>query len=75
MTNRDSRKAGPTNLAEPPRKAGLVIGSVDSEVISRLFVEIEKYDSRERAEAFAYLKRALNGTRSSLGAEAVYREG
>ena len=44
MTNRDSRRAGPTNLAELSRKTGLVIRSVDSEVISRLFVEIEKYD-------------------------------
>ena len=53
MTNRDSRKAGSTNLAELFRKTGLVIRSVDSEVISRLFVEIEKYDSRERAETLA----------------------
>ena len=53
MTNRDSRKAGPTNLAELSRKTGLVIRSVDSEVISRLFVEIEKYDSREQAETLA----------------------
>jgi len=72
MTNRDSRKAGPTNLAELSRKTGLVIRSVDSEVISKLFVEIEKYDSRERAETFAYLTRALNETRSSLGAEPTY---
>ncbi len=72
MTNRDSRKAGPTNLVELSRKTGLVIRSVDSEVISKLFVEIEKYDSRERAETFAYLKRALNKTRSSLGAEPTF---
>jgi len=72
MTNRDSRKAGSTNLAELSRKTGLVIRSVDSEVISRLVLEIEKYESRERAETFVYLKRALNETRSSLGAKPTY---
>ena len=32
------------------------------------------YDSHERAETFDYLKNALNETRASLGAEAIYRE-
>ncbi len=75
MSDRLSKQTSPADFAELSRKTGLVIRSVDSDVISSLFVEIEKYDSRERAETFAYLKRALNETRFSLGAEAAYGEG
>ena len=38
------------------------------------FDELAGYDSNERAETFNYLKRALNETRASLGAEAAYKE-
>ena len=46
-----------------------MIRSVDSDAVDSLFDELERYDSRERAETFESLKRALNKTRSSLGAE------
>jgi len=51
-----------------------MIRSVDSDAIDSLLYKLERYDSRERAETFEYLKRALNKTRLSLGAEAAYRE-
>ena len=38
------------------------------------FDKLAGYDSNERAETFNYLKRALNETRASLGAEAAYKE-
>jgi hypothetical protein len=62
------------DLAEVSRKTGLVVRSLDSAAVSRLFSELERYDAQERAETFSYLKRALNETRSSLGAEPIYRE-
>jgi hypothetical protein len=61
-------------LAELPRKAGLVVKSPDSAAVDMLFAELEKYDSQERAETFDYLKSALNETRASLGAEPGYRD-
>jgi hypothetical protein len=62
------------DLVELSRKTGLVLRRPDSAAISFLFAELEEYDSRERAETFEYLKRALNETRSSLSAEPVYRD-
>lgn len=46
-------------LAELPRKTGLVVKSPDSAAVDMLFAELEKYDSQERAETFDYLKSAL----------------
>jgi hypothetical protein len=40
--------------------------------VNNLFDELEKYKSHERSETFDYLKRALNETRASLGAEPAY---
>jgi len=34
--------------------------------VEKLFDELERYDSSERAETFKYLKRALNETRASV---------
>ena len=61
-------------LAELSRKTGLILRAVGPGTIEKLFAEIEKYDSHERAETFDYLRRALNETRSSLSSEAVYMD-
>jgi hypothetical protein len=59
-------------LADLSRKTGLIVRAVRPGTIERLFEEIEKYDSHDRAETFAYLRRALHETRSSLSSEDVY---
>ena len=59
------------NLVELSRKTGLVVRRPDSTAVKTL-AELEEYDARERAETFNFLKRALNETRSSLGAESTY---
>ena len=69
MSNTVSETVTPS-LAELSRKTGLILRPVDS--INNLFDELEKYDSQERAKTFNDLKDALNETRASLGAEAVY---
>ena len=61
-----------SSLAELTRKTGLILRPVDSTTVNNLFAELEKYDSQERAKTFDQLKRALNETRTSLGAEPVY---
>jgi hypothetical protein len=61
-------------LAELSRKTGLKVRPLDSAAVEKLFDELAGYDSNERAETFNYLKRALNETRASLGAEAAYKE-
>ena len=61
-------------LAELSRKTGLKVRPLDSAAVEKLFDELDGYDSNERAETFNYLKRALNETRASLGAEAAYKE-
>ena len=60
------------SLAELSRKTGLIVRAVGPGTVERLFAEIEKYDSHERAETFEYLLRALHETRSSLSSEDVY---
>jgi hypothetical protein len=62
------------NLAELSRKTGLLVRPLDAEAVNRLFAELEKYDAGERRETFDYLKRALNETRASLGAEPIYTD-
>ncbi len=62
------------DLAELGQRTGLVIRSIDSATLNKLFTELERYDSRERAETFDYLKRALNETRAFQGAELVYTD-
>jgi hypothetical protein len=54
----------------PP--TGLLIRSIDSAAVNRVFDELERYDSKERDETFDYLKRALNETRRSIGAQPAY---
>jgi hypothetical protein len=61
-----------SDLVELSRKTGLVIRRPDLAAVKTLFAELEEYDSQERAETFNFLKRALNETRSSLGAEPTY---
>ena len=46
---------------------------VSPQAINTLFSELEKYDSRERAETFDDLKQALNESRASVGAEPVFK--
>ena len=63
-----------TELTELSEKTGLIVRSFDSKVVEKPFDKLAGYDSNERAETFNYLKRALNETRASLGAEAGYKE-
>ena len=78
MVDREGKQGGTVSevmacdLVELSRKTGLVIRRPDSAAISFLFAELEKYDSQERANTFNDLNRALNETRSSLGAEPTY---
>ncbi len=53
---------------------GLVIRPVDSVALNNLFTDIERYDSRERAETLEFLKEALNENRPSLGVELTYQD-
>ena len=62
------------DLVELSRKTGLVLRRPDSAAVKALFPELEKYDSRERAETFDYLKNALSETRASLGSEPCYKD-
>jgi len=55
-----------SKLSELSRKTGLKVRPVDLKAVKKLFDELERYDSNERAETFNYLKRALNETRTSL---------
>jgi hypothetical protein len=68
----DPEKTVILHLAELSRKTGLIVRAVEPATVERLFAEIEKYDSHERAETFEYLRRALHETRSSLNSEDVY---
>ena len=61
-----------SDLVELSRKTGLVVRRRDSAAVKTLFAELEEYDAQERAETFNFLKRALNETRSSFGAEPTY---
>ena len=63
------------NLIELSRKTGLVVRRPDSTAVKTLFGELEEYDSQGRAETFNFLKRALNETRFSRGAEPTYGNG
>ena len=46
-------------LFDLSRKTGLVIRLPDSAEMETLFAELEKFNGDERAQTFAYLKRAL----------------
>ena len=72
IENIDSEQTVITSLAKLSRKTGLILRAVGPGTVARLFAEIEKYDSHERAETFEYLRRALHETRSSLSSEDVY---
>jgi hypothetical protein len=61
-------------LAELSGKTGLKVRPLESAAVEKLFDELEGYDPNECAETFNCLKRALNETRASLGAEAAYKE-
>lgn len=62
-----------TDLESVAGKTGLVVRPVSPQAINTLFSELEKYDSRERAETFDDLKEALNESRASIGAEPVFK--
>jgi hypothetical protein len=70
--NIDPEQTVIAGLADLSRKTGLIVRVVGLGTVERLFAEIEKYDSHERAETFEYLRRALHETRSSLSSEDVY---
>jgi hypothetical protein len=72
IENIDPERTLIAGLAELSRKTGLIVRAVGPATVERLFAEIEKYDSQERAETFEYLRRALHETRSSLSSEDVY---
>ena len=72
MSNTTIEEAVGDELAELSRRTGLVVRPLDAEAVDRLFAELEQFDPGERRETFDYLKRALNETRASLGAEPVY---
>jgi hypothetical protein len=50
----DPEKTVILHLAELSRKTGLIVRAVEPATVERLFAEIEKYDSHERAETFEY---------------------
>jgi hypothetical protein len=62
------------DLAQISSKTGLVVRSTTTAAMDRLFAELEKYDAEERSDTFEYLRRALNETRTSLGAEPAYQD-
>jgi hypothetical protein len=70
--NIDPEQTVIAGLAELSRKTGLIVRAVGPVTVERLFAEIEKYDSHERAETFENLRRSLHETRSSLNSEDVY---
>jgi hypothetical protein len=72
IENIDPEQTVIPDLAELSRKTGVIVRAVGSGTVDRLFAEIEKYDSHERAETFEYLRHALHETRSSLNSEDVY---
>jgi hypothetical protein len=59
-----------SKLSELSQKTGLKVRPLDLMAVEKLFDELERYDSNERAETFNYLKRALNETRASLKMDA-----
>ena len=74
MSDENPAQITDRDLVELSHKTGLVIRPIDSVAVNRLFTELERYDSKERTETFDCLKRALNETRGSLGAEPVYTD-
>ena len=74
MENIDPEQTVFPGLAELSRKTGLIVRAVGPGTTERLFEELEKDDSHERAETFECLRRALHETRSSLGSEDVYAD-
>jgi hypothetical protein len=62
------------DLSALSRKTGLVVKPVNPQAIDTMFATLEEYDATERAETFEDLKRALNATRASVGAEPAFSE-
>ncbi len=65
MSSNVSEEKVVQDLIQLSAKTGLLVRSLDSAAVSRLFEELEKYNPQERAETFDYLNRALNETRAS----------
>jgi hypothetical protein len=73
MSNTVSEQIAP-DISELARRTGLVVRPLDTVGVSALFEKLDHYDVKERAETFDYLKRALNETRASQGAEPVFSD-
>jgi hypothetical protein len=73
MNHSDSENSTATDLRELSEKTGLIVRSPDSKALIDLFVRLEEYNADERAETLAYLTRALNETRTSLGMEPTFK--
>lgn len=73
MSNSVTETISP-DLANLAQRTGLIIRPVDADTIESVFAQIEKYDATERAETFADLKKGLNETRTSVGAEPAFSE-
>ena len=67
MNHSDSENSRTLDLRELSKKTGLIVRSPDSEALTDLFARLEEYNADELAETLAYLMRALNETRTSLG--------
>jgi hypothetical protein len=72
MNDSLSEKSMAGDLGELSRKTGLIIRPLDSAALDALFARLEEYDADERTETLEHLKCALDETRTSLGAEAVF---
>jgi len=72
IENIDPEQTVISGLVELSLKTGLIVRAVGPGTVERLFAEIEKYDSYERAETFEFLRRALHESRSSLSSDDVY---
>jgi hypothetical protein len=68
----NSEKHQPPHLNELSRRTGLIVRPIDDGVINALFARLEKYDPNERAQTYDYLRRVIDDTRHSIGAEPVF---
>ncbi len=68
----NAEKHQPLHLDELSRRTGLIVRPTDGFAIGALFARLEKYDPKERAQTYEYLRQALDGTRHSIDAAPVF---